>query len=232
MRKKEEKSPSLFGVLVGGALSALIGVVLGFLYLASFEPKAFADEAERRAYLEERSGTPPSPKDASFLKGARDRGRGWVAKRAELVNGTADTVAFTAAELNSWLESKFRSPEMPPEDERSNVLLVPGTPNVYLPEDGGVHLNMPVRVSLFGMEGKHVVFLEGGFGEGGAPRFSVRELHVNSAPIPGVAGLAGEITQVLLKAFAATEEFATVRESLDGAAAVGNEGGRLVVRLR
>ena len=155
-----------------------------------------------------------------------------MAKRARLVNGTADTVAFTAAELNSWLAAKFRAPEMPPEEKEANLLLVPGTPNIFLPEDGGVHMNLPVRVRFFGLTGKHVVFLEGGFDGGADAGFAIRELHVNSAPIPAVAGLAGQVTRVLLKAFATTEEFETLREAVGDAADIRSEAGELVLQLR
>lgn len=58
IKNTEEQGPSVGGVLLCAVIVALIGALLGFLFLASVSPTSFKSVADLQAYLEKN----PEPK--------------------------------------------------------------------------------------------------------------------------------------------------------------------------
>lgn len=205
-KNTEEQDATLGGALFLAALVALLGAVLGFIFLASVPPKAYQSVEELQAFLEKSSES--SLLDASYFEGPVARSRSWEQKRSALLEGSGVTVELSSAEINAWLASKFRqaAPPVSEEDEESSVMILPGVPNLFIDADAGFFLNIPADVSIYGSEHSWMVVAQGHFTDGLQVKFEVDALHVNGAAIPVVGGLAGRFLDALFQAYSQSEE--------------------------
>ncbi len=205
-KNTEEKDATLGGALLLGALVALIGALLGFMFLASVQPKAYKSVEELQAFLEKNSD--PSLLQASYLEGPVSRSRGWEQKRDALLNGRERAVELSSAEINAWMASEFRQSGSPAsEAEESGIMILPGVPNLFIDADEGFFLNVPADVSIYGSAHSWMVVAQGHFTDGLQVNFEVDVLHVNGAAIPVVGGLADRILAALFQAYSQTDEF-------------------------
>ena len=132
-----QKTPTALGVTFYAVLMALLGAILGFVYMVSFSAQAFASQAEYEASLledategeasgaseptregdesagETAGGTlgfkhsGPKPGDAYYIEGEVLGSRTWEAKRAQLMSAGNQTVRLSVGEINAWMASKF-----------------------------------------------------------------------------------------------------------------------------
>ena len=212
-KKTEEDEATLGGALILGALVALLGALLGFMFLASVQPKSYQSVEELQAFLEKTSDS--SLLQSSYLQGPVSRSRGWEQKRDALLNGEALTVELSSAEINAWMSSKFSKSGSRPsdEDEGSGVMILPGVPNVFIDTDQGFFLNVPADVSIYGSTHNWMVVAKGHFTDGLQVRFEVETLHVNGAAIPALGGLAKRFLGALFQAYSQTDEFLAVEKA-------------------
>ena len=135
-KNTEEQGPSVGGVIFCAVIVALVGALLGFLFLASVPPTSFKSVADLQAYLEK--NPEPVLLDMSYFEGRISRGRSWEQKRETLLNGSATTVELTADELNAWMSSKFRNSSPAASDEDApDIVILPGVPNFFIDEKEG-----------------------------------------------------------------------------------------------
>ena len=211
-KNTEEKDATLGGALFLGALVALLGALLGFMFLASVQPKAYQSVEELQAFLEKTSE--PSLLQASYLEGPVSRSRGWEQQRDALLNGRELTVELSAAEINAWMASKFRQSGSPAseDEEGTGVMILPGVPNLFIDADEGFFLNIPADVSIYGSAHTWMVIAQGHFTDGLQVKFEVDALHVNGAAIPVAGGLADRFLGALFQAYSQTEEFVALEK--------------------
>ena len=131
--------------------------------MMSFSALEMSSRAEEKKFNEGKAVSPSRPGEVYFLKGPIMRTRAWEAKRLEVLEGRNVTVDLNHAELNGWLSGKFRPAAAPSDEVKTNVLIIPGVPNVYVDTDV-IHFSLPTEVILFGTSYKYTVLGTGTFG--------------------------------------------------------------------
>jgi len=231
MSVSSEKSPSIIGVYFYASLMALLGGLLGFVYLTTFPAQSFATEKEYQTALadsEEEGPVLPHPGNAYFIEGPVVRSRGWETKRQQFSASGPQTIRLSAGELNGWMDAKFR-PGAAPAGDDSGVLIVPGVPNIAFAEDGTVFLNIPTSVSGYGASNDYTVFARCQINTGGLNFDSVS---VSSALVPMPSLLGKKVLEVLAKGYQSTEEYEIVSEAFARAESISVDQGELVFKLR
>ncbi|MFQ3225862.1 MAG: hypothetical protein ACI8Z5_002129 [Lentimonas sp.] len=223
----EEKEDSLVGLFFLGVLMALLGAVLGFMFLASVEPKSYKSVADLQAYLEKNTET--NLLEMSYFEGPISRSRSWEQKREALLNGSATSVELTSGEVNAWMAAKFRKSSSNPAGDK---VILPGVPNFFIDADEGFFLNLPTDVTIYGSAHKWMVVAQGHFSAGGQVEFQMDALHVNDAAIPVVGGLADHFVGALLQAYAETDEFIAFQEAWTTVESVELVGDTIRLKLR
>ena len=227
----KEAGPTLAGISVSAVLLALVGALLGFLYLASVPPTSFKSVADLNAYLEKT----PEPKllDRSYFKGPVLSSRSWEQKREVLLNGSATTVELTAGEINAWMSAKFRQPSAASAAaDETGIVIQPGVPNFFIDASAGVFFNLPTEVSIYGSTHERMMIAQGHFSAGPEVQFQISALRVNNAAIPVIAGLGKQLVQVLLQAYSETDEFVACQKAWGKVESVELVGDTMRLKLR
>lgn len=180
--------PSWVEVILGAALSFLLGIVIGAAVLV-FKPITVVRQMPKEEAID--------PKAVYYIEGTREtaKARNAAAKRQAFTAGQSVTV--TEDEINSLIP---QSPAAPPAGESapaastdSNDTFATGTPNIRL-RDGTMQVGMPVTLNLLGLSKKFTVHAVGGFvDQGDVFVFEPETFYFGSLPLqrlPIVSGLA------------------------------------------
>ncbi|TVP75038.1 MAG: hypothetical protein EA353_14640 [Puniceicoccaceae bacterium] len=230
---ESESSPSLFGVYFFAVWMALIGAILGFVYLATFPAESYASlrHYERALATVAKAGETKfaKPGDAYYISGPFSETRSWEAKRELLNTPGPQTVRLSVGEINTWAAARFRGTESTADAGKSNFLIVPGVPNMAIVSGHGLYLNLPLSISFFGEPQQHVLTAIGDVGPDG---YQVHSLSLGNARLPAPDILGAQILGALWQAFQSTEEYAILSQAFERATAVELEGQAVVFTLR
>ncbi|MEZ7843186.1 MAG: hypothetical protein QMB33_03760 [Opitutales bacterium] len=226
----EQEGPTLAGISVSAVLLALVGALLGVLYLASVPPTSFKSVADLNAYLEK---TPELQLlDRSYFKGPVSSSRSWEQKREVLLNGSATTVELTAGEINAWMSAKFRKPSAAAAGDEAGIVILPGVPNFFIDAAAGFFLNLPTEVSIYGSTHDRIIIAQGSFSAGPQVQFQISALRVNDAAVPVIAGLGKQLLQALLQAYSQTDEFVACQQAWEKVESVELVADTMRLKLR
>ena len=226
----KEEGPTLAGISVSAVLLALVGALLGVLYLASVPPTSFKSVADLNAYLEK---TPELQLlDRSYFKGPVSSSRSWEQKREVLLNGSATTVELTAGEINAWMSAKFRKPSAAAAGDEAGIVILPGVPNFFIDAAAGFFLNLPTEVSIYGSTHDRIIIAQGSFSAGPQVQFQISALRVNDAAVPVIAGLGKQLLQALLQAYSQTDEFVACQQAWEKVESVELVADTMRLKLR
>lgn len=226
----EQEGPTLAGISVSAVLLALVGALLGVLYLASVPPTSFKSVADLNAYLEK---TPELKLlDRSYFKGPVSSSRSWEQKREVLLNGSATTVELTAGEINAWMSAKFRKPSAAAAGDEAGIVILPGVPNFFIDAATGFFLNLPTEVSIYGSTHDRIIIAQGSFSAGPQVQFQISALRVNDAAVPVIAGLGKQLLQALLQAYSQTDEFVACQQAWEKVESVELVADTMRLKLR
>ncbi|GEM_PF-462042 len=217
---KKEDDITGFGIIFNAILMALFGAFIGFVYLASFEAISFSSTQDLDRFLDAEKSSPTEGPDAVyFFKELGGSASTWGSKREALVQGTNEPLTFSNGELNSWMGSSFKPlfDSAAPGQEKSNVEILPGVPNFFVTENESMYVSVPLKISLFGFEGKYVAFAQGHFSSGPYIEFVADELYLNSAPIPLIGGIGGQLMSQFISAYSETDDYAVISSTLQRA---------------
>lgn len=210
---------------------ALVGLVLGILYLLSFPAEAYASLAERKAAMEDRESLDPTPNDAFYIGGPVLRTRTWETKRRQIIDGSAQSVTVSIGEINAWLEANFRGGALPAGEESEGLTLIPETPNMGLSEDGTLYLNLNADIEGYGLDGDYVLSAQVRYGSGAAPGLIIDRMQIGAAVIPLPAVLGSRIVSAILGSYAESGEYQTMQEAWQRVQSVEVKEGALVLSL-
>ncbi len=226
----KQEGPTLAGISVSAVLLALVGALLGVLYLASVPPTSFKSVADLNAYLEK---TPELQLlDRSYFKGPVSSSRSWEQKREVLLNGSATTVELTAGEINAWMSAKFRKPSAAAAGDEAGIVILPGVPNFFIDAAAGFFLNLPTEVSIYGSTHDRIIIAQGSFSAGPQVQFQISALRVNDAAVPVIAGLGKQLLQALLQAYSQTDEFVACQQAWEKVESVELVADTMRLKLR
>lgn len=228
---KEKSEPSLIFVGIYAAVMVGFGILLGFIYLMSFPLQAYPSMEKRADDLEKRESSNSNPGDAFYIEGPRSGSSAWEAKRGQLVEGSASRVRLSAGEINAWLQNKFRPSAVAEGSESKDLLIEPDSPNIGITEDGAVYLNLPAKISGYGMDGKSIFSAQVHYTADAPPRLSVDRLQIGGAavPLPGILG--SQIVSAMQRAFSSAEEYVVLSKAWDRVQSVEASDGALVLTL-
>jgi len=231
MSSTSDKSPSIFGVFFFAVLMALFGVLLGFVYMASFSAQAFSSQADYEASLKDIEEPIPEPRpgDGYYIEGEVSQTRSWEPKRDLLGAPGAQTVKFTEGEINAWMSAKFRPGAAISSEDASSILIVPGVPNVALLEAGTLYFNLPTTITAYGVKSDFTISAHCDLGADG---FQFNSVNVSSAKVPLPNLLGAKILKVLAQGYQSTEEYTILFDAFARADSVDVEGRQLVFELR
>ena len=185
MSSKIDRNPHEPGwgeVILGAALSVVLGVVLGALALV-FKPVISVKELPKE----------PVSGVTYFIEGSRDtnKGRQAAAKRKAFAQGASGTFSISEDDLNTLagpaapVAAKPKPGEKPaagatpPTDEALSA----GTPNFRI-RDGKVQIGFPVTINALGPDMKVIVQAQGSFTkQGDTFAFEPESLLVGSCPV-------------------------------------------------
>ena len=149
------------------------------------------------------------PRIVQYVRGHSRGGRGWEAKRTQLLTGSGP-VSITFPEINSWLRRNFRMSN----DGPGGLALIPSTPQIATTDDL-LHIYMPVTLTYFGRETETVLLSRGRLtADGNGLQYRPRETYLGSSPVPGALDQA--IKGRVMQAYRTSEEYETIREALGG----------------
>jgi hypothetical protein len=226
-----EQSIAHFGIYFRGMLLALLGGLIGFIYMTSFTALAFSSEAEYVVSLEETQGPAarPRPGGAYYLVGDVSRTRSWQAKREQLAAAGEQTVKFKEGEINAWMIANLASGAAPAEEDQAGVLIIPSLPNVAIVTDGLVYFNLPTTITAYGTTNDFMISARLALDADG---LQLQSLSVNSAKVPLPSLLGARILNFLGQAYQSTEDYKILSDALARADSVEVVGQELVFNLR
>ena len=177
--------PSWVEVILGAALSLVVGVILGAALLI-FRPVVVVKQMPKEDAID--------PTAVYFLEGTREtsKARDAVAKRQAFLAG--QSVSVIEDELNTLAgpAATFAAPQngAPAAATASEQMMAAGTPNFRV-RDGALQIGAPVTVSLLGLSEKVVVQARGGFEkQDGVFVYQPDALYVGSLPVQRLPFLA------------------------------------------
>lgn len=192
--------PSLVEVVLGAALSFIIGVVLGAALLI-LRPVIVVREMPKEEMR--------NPDALYFVEGSREssRARDAATKRKAFAEG--QSVSVIEDELNSLAgpATAFGAPaantaagQRPAEAPASDQTVATGTPNFRI-RDGKLQVGVPVTLSLLGLSEKVVVQTHGGFEkQGDVFVYEPETFYVGSLPLQRIPILANYARDKFLNA--------------------------------
>lgn len=210
-KKTDAAEVSLSSVVVMACFNLIFGGVLGFVFLSSIPAKAFASVEELESFQAENSQAQyPKPGQVYHLKGADSRSKTWENKRSLFLQGTANELTVSVAEINTWFAARFHAAK--PDPNTSGVLLVPGTPNLSAEDADNVYLSLPLELIINGRSFSKTVFVKGSFMPGVPVRFEVERGYVNSAQLPTPA-VASALMDTLMDAYRVSDEYQAMSDT-------------------
>ena len=153
----DRKSPGVFGVLFGAALSIALGALFAVLHLAA-QPVEVATAAPKE----------PAEGVRYFIQGAPGGGAGkaWESKQDQIQSGSGE-VGFTEAEMNAWSGATFKPVEVKKEEKGSSFMIIAGVPNFRIVAKE-LQVGTVNTVNFFGSEAPLVLQARGSFVRAGA----------------------------------------------------------------
>jgi hypothetical protein len=147
-----KQSIACFGIYFFGMPFALLGALIGFVYMMTFAAQAFSSEAEYVLSLEDTQGptATPKPGGAYFLVGDVARTRAWKPKRYQLAAADEQTVKFNEGEINTWMTANLCPGAAPAGEDQPCILIIPGLPIVAIATDGLVYFNLSTKITTCG----------------------------------------------------------------------------------
>lgn len=231
-KKIDRHGPSWAEVIIGAALSVVLGVALGALLLI-LRPVVVAKEMPKEADRD--------PKAVYYIEGSRDPGkaRSAPAKRQALVAGQSVTV--NEDELNTLAGPATppgapAAPKKAPEKAKdpkakegekgdaggSDEAFAVGTPNFRL-HDNLMQVAVPVTVNALGLGQKIFVQARGGFTKDGSVFvYDPKELYFGSCPVQRLPFLSGYVRNKFLAAQPIPEDIKTAWAKLSNVEVAGN----------
>ena len=193
---------------------AVVGLVIGVLYLASFPALGMSSKLEVTRFVEGKAKSESRPGETFFFRGLSLQSRAWELKRLALFNGEASAVELSHAELNAWLEYQFRPVAVPAATEsQTNLLIIPGVPNVYMGTEI-VYLSFPTKLVLYGSRHDYTIICAFKIMDiAGVNQFRLVSLNIESAGIPFAGYLGQKIVDTLLQAYSGSDEFASMQNA-------------------
>jgi hypothetical protein len=228
----EEKSEqSLLLASIYAFMLVWFGGLLGFICLMLFPLNAYPNMQQRAKVLEERGSLYAFPRDAYYIEGPISRSREWTDKRQQLIDASAATIQVSAGEINAWLDAKFRVLAVAASEGEKGLVLRPDRPNVGITADGATYLNLPAKISGYGLSGNYVLSAKVRYSEGAPPRLLVDRLQIGGAavPLPGIIG--AKIVSGIINSFSSAEEYALIREAWSRVQSVETADGAFVFIL-
>lgn len=224
MRKKIDRAihgPSWAEVILGAALSLVLGVVLGAALLV-IKPVAQVKELPKEADRD--------AKAVYYIEGSRDgaKARQALAKRKAFVAG--QSVEANEDELNSLVGAAL-APAAPKPDAKKKEKTAPppappdgfftaGTPNFRI-RDGQLQIGIPVTLNAIGQ--KVIVHARGGFVKKGDEFvYEPSQLYLGSCPVQRLPFLAGFVSSKVFGAQAIPEDIATAWKKATNVTIEGN----------
>jgi hypothetical protein len=209
---------------------AVLGAIIGIIYMTSFPALAMASPQEVTKFIEGKEGAPVRPGEVFFFKGPIMRTTAWEATRTALLEGSDKTVDLTHAELNGWLSAKFKPGAAPTGEDSSGILIMPGVPNIYIDADV-IHFSIPADLTIIGTRYACTVLGTGRIADvGNVLQFEIETVHIDSAKVPYVGLLGIRIVDTLLKAYSSSAEFIAMQDAWSRVESF--EQSRGVVRLQ
>lgn len=210
---KNKSEPSLLFVGIYAFMMVWIGALLGFIYLMLFPLKAYPSEQEQAQAMEKRESPAIMPGDAYYIEGPISRLPGWEAKRQQLIDAASPTIRISVGEVNAWLEAKFRAVSGPANEKENGLVLEPERPNVGISQAGLVYLNLPTKISGYGLDGNYVLSAQVRYKEGVPARLVVDHLQIAGAAVPLPRFLGARMVSALINGFSSAQEYAVLREA-------------------
>ena len=216
----DRKAPGVISLLIGAALSVILGSLLAGLHLAS-QPV----EVMRSA-----------PKDKSaggklyYVLGASGStaGKSWEVKEELIAAAKAGKVTLSEAELNAWSESTLTPQKLSEDQKSSAATIIGGVPNFRI-EGSSLHVGLVNTVVFFGAEAPLVMHAHGGFARSGDGwRFVPSEARLGALPLHRIPVL----MSLLADRFGAANPPAVVEKMLRDANDIAIRDGALVISLR
>jgi len=208
-QKKAAAEPTLGGALFYGIFFGMLGVFVGFYFVAAFGPKQVPDEAALAERIAEFADAPPRPGHVYFVRPPA-AGPDWVAARAAILEGEEPRVSVTDRQINGWLQSSF--PSTPSREAPSGIALAPQRASFTILENGRVQMTVFCDFFQFGKRKDLVLVGELDFERGGPNLYTIDSLRFNSAQIPPVPFLKSMVLGMVVKSFRGAEEYARVMD--------------------
>ncbi|MCX6956234.1 MAG: hypothetical protein NTV51_29215 [Verrucomicrobia bacterium] len=226
MSKKMDRKPHEPGwgeVILGAALSVVIGVVLGAVALV-FKPVETVKELPKE----------PVPGQTYFIEGSRDssKAKQATAKRKAFALGSSGTLSIVEDELNSLAGPATPAPvpaAKPKAGDKaapaapsapSGDALSAGTPNFRI-RGGVVQIGFPVTIGL--LDTKVVVQAQGMFAKrGNVFVFEPETLTVGSCPVQRLPYASTYVTKKFLASQTVAEDIAAAWPKVSAIAVEGN----------
>lgn len=228
---KEKAEPGLVFVGIYAFMMAGFGGLFGFIYLMSFPLKGFSNLQERAEALEARESPGPITADAFFIKGPTLRTSSWETKRQQLIDASATTIKVTAGEINAWLGTKFRPSAVPTDQNEKDLLIEPDRPNIGITSEGEIYLNLPAKISGYGLDGSYALSAQVRYSRASPPDLLVDHLQIGGAgvPLPGILG--AQLVSAILQAFSSAEEYAVISQAWNRVQSVEVSDRALILTL-
>ncbi len=220
--KKAQKGPSWLEVGLGAALSVVLGVALGAVYLIT-KPVQTVKEIPKDA-----------PADAVYyIEGVRDFNKSVVIEEKRKSLAAGETIAVEEGEANAFIGSlsKPSSPSAKPGDKAPPAdakLLDPGTLNIRI-RGGKIQFAVPVAYNILTLTGSVIVQASGEFVRSGSSfEFVPERITAGGCPLVRLPILKDYIVRKFLFAMPVPEDIAAAWPKL---ADVTIEGSTLRLKM-
>ncbi|MFU8847945.1 MAG: hypothetical protein ACNA77_04415 [Opitutales bacterium] len=229
---KEKSEQSLLFVFIYALMMVWMGGLLGFMTLFSFPLKAYANEEDHAKALEARESSHAIPGDAFYIEGPVARSPSWESKRQQLIDATVPEVRISVGEVNAWLEAKFRVGTPSAGEEGAGLVLRPERPNMGLSRAGTIYLNLPAKISGYGLDGAYVLSARVSYKEGSPASLIVDHLQIAGAAVPLPRIIGAKLVSALINGFSSADEYAVLREAWSRVQSVETTDSTFILTLK
>ena len=218
---RNQHEPGWGEVILGAALSVVLGVVLGALALV-FKPVITVKELPKE----------PVSGVTFFIEGSRNtnKGKQAAAKRKAFAQGSSGTFSISEDDLNtlagpaSAVVAKPKAGEKPAHVTPHATVEVPsaGTPNFRI-HDGKLQIGFPVTINTLGLDVEIIVQAQGIFTKQGETyAFEPESLLVGSCPVQRLPYASTYVRKKFLASQKIAEDIAAAWPRVVGVAIEGN----------
>lgn len=168
--------PGWVEVIFGAALSLLLGLVIGVVFLV-FKPVTTAKEVPKE----------PADNTVYYIQGTREVSKSREVSEKRRLMAQGSSVVLNEDELNTLV----MPPTVPPqpkktesaEPDQGTDMIVPGLPNFRI-RDNVMQIGVPVELNAYDMKHKIILQTRGSFSKSGeSVVFQPAELYVGSCPL-------------------------------------------------